>query len=457
MNPRWSLLLMVSLGVVALVACAELASPAPSGSSRPAYSLTITLEKDASAADLEAYYDGEVGVWQPEDGFAIFGLDEGAAERFTSSLSLSASSASLEPNKDVFWGSGKLAWMSGGVSAWAGGSVSAWAGGSVSAWAGGMVSAWAGGKYAPLPENTAKWQKLDLQRAQTLAGELGAGVTVAVIDSGIDLQHPAFEGGLVPASMMWDYVENDSVPQEEGVLGEGAYGHGTNIASIILQVAPKAKILPLRVLEPDGSGDTIDVAAAISYAVTKGAKVINLSLGSEVRSAAVATAIDAATAKGVFVISSSGNTADQRVTYPASEAHFDTLSGRYSISVGSVDANDNKSSFSTYGTSLELVAPGEGAYGPVPGERLGAWTGTSMAVPMVAGALALALSEDLNLSLKVLTDRLGNEAEDIYEHNQNDAYKHLLGEGRLDIAEFLEQVLEDHGENDEGNDGDEEN
>ena len=351
-----------------------------------------------------------------------------------------AVSGTLEPNRAVFSGSAQLAWMNGMVSAWAGGSVSAWAGGSVSAWAGGMVSAWAGGSFVPVPQNTAKWQRLGLESAQRRASRLGEGVTVAVIDSGVDLQHPALQGGLDSAEM-WDYVGNDAVPQEQGTLGQGGYGHGTSVAGIVLQIAPRARVLPLRVLGQGGSGDVVDVAAAISRAVKAGADVINLSLGSDEVSVAVSSAIDAATARGVFVISSSGNTADQHITFPASQAYLDSTQGQFSLSVGSVDDLDLKSSFSTYGPALELVAPGEMVFGPVPESRQGAWSGTSMAAPMVSGALALALGERLGETPQMLTYRLKNRAVNITRQGQNVAYDELLGDGRLSIADFLNAVM----------------
>jgi thermitase len=283
------------------------------------YSLTVKIRKEDTIAQTESKYGGKVVVWRPDERFAILALSKTTGDQ----LGTGSTTETLEPNKKVFSGSGQLATMSGSVSAWAGGSVSAWAGGSVSAWAGGSVSAWAGGSYVPMPQNTAKWQKINLQQAQTLATSLGAGVKVAIIDTGIDLQHPAFEGGLVDASEMWDYVGNDAVPQEEGVLGtDAAFGHGTSVAGIVLQIAPKAKILPLRVLGSDGSGDVLNVAAAINRAMQAGANIINLSLGSETNSQAVNDAISAATLRGIFVISSSGNSNNQNVTFPANQANL---------------------------------------------------------------------------------------------------------------------------------------
>jgi thermitase len=410
------------------------------------YSLSVKIKNDDTVIETETKYKGKVVVWRPDEKFAILALDKTSGDQLEASGGMGT--ATLETNKKVFSGSGQLATMSGSISAWAGGSISAWAGGS--------ISAWAGGNFVPMPQNTTKWQTMNLQQAQTLATNLGAGVKIAVIDSGIDLQHPAFQGGLVPASEMWDYVGNDAVPQEAGVLGtDAAYGHGTSVAGIILQIAPKAKILPLRVLGPDGSGDVLNVAAAINRAIQAGVKIINLSLGSDTNSPAVNDAINAATLRGIFVISSSGNTNNQNVTFPANQANSDTtIAGQYSLSVSSVDANDDKSSFSTWGTSLEISAPGEQVFGPVPENKMGAWSGTSMSAPMVSATLALALGQGLKsgLSLADLTKKLKDNAYNIYKSGQNSAYKIdstivgvssqlLLGDGRLDINNFLNSVV----------------
>ncbi len=431
--------LLLAFTALLLVACGSVQNAPSSTSDSPEYVLTVDISSSDTVADLETLYSGKVVLWQPADGFAVLGLDHAP-----SNLSALATS-SLETNPGKFWSNAKQAWMSGGVSAWSGGGVSAWSGGGVSAWSGGGVSAWSGGSYRPLPQNTTKWLNMNLQQAQLLATNLGAGIKVAVIDSGVDLAHPALAGGFVPAIEMWDYVGNDAVPQEEGTLGTGAYGHGTSVAAIVLQFAPKAKILPLRVLSPNGSGDVLHVAAAITNAVSKGVKIINLSLGSDVRSAAVASAIAAATAKGVYIVSSSGNTANTSITYPANDAALTTTAGLYSVSVGSVNALDKKSSFSTYGTSLEIVGQGEVVYGPVPGKRLGAWTGTSMAAPMVSGALALALAQNVPVPRAQLIDLLGSRAANIYRQGLNEAYEtdttELLGEGRLDVGHFIQDAI----------------
>ena len=108
-------------------------------------------------------------------------------------------------------------------------------------------------------------------------------VTTVLIDADatradVEAEHGGtFAGTLAPASEWMDFVDNDGCPMDEP--GGDGYGHGTGVAGVVLQVAPNATILPFRVLGPDGSGDMTSVLAAIDHAVTMGADVINLSLG----------------------------------------------------------------------------------------------------------------------------------------------------------------------------------
>lgn len=135
------------------------------------------------------------------------------------------------------------------------GAIRAWSGG-IRAWSGG-IRAWSGGGElertgAVLLENAAIWERLSLAAAhQALAPKLGRGVTVAVIDTGIDTRHPIFSGRLSERSSWYDFVDGDREPQEAPGV---AFGHGTMVASIVLQLAPEATLMPLRVLDGDGGG-----------------------------------------------------------------------------------------------------------------------------------------------------------------------------------------------------------
>ncbi|WP_424952752.1 S8 family serine peptidase [Deinococcus sp.] len=398
--------------------------------------VTVPLAAQDTRASLETRSGGTVLSWDNTGCSAqdvgscqaVLGLNDGGGRLSSQALSTLSSrlgrQLAAEQNRDQFSG---------------GGAITATLSGSMAIWAGGSMAIWAGGSYAPVPQNTAVWKTLHLQQAQTLAPNLGAGVTVAVIDTGLDLNHPAFRGALTDPATWWDFYGGDAVPQDEGVLGSGAYGHGTNVAGIILQVAPRAKIMPLRVLGPDGSGDSLNVASAINWAVAKGANVINLSLGSAQESKLVLDAVKAATARNVLVVSSAGNSNSDKMTYPAANA--DKNAGL--LSVGSVNAVDIKSSFSNYGKALELMSPGENVYAPAPGGMLAAWSGTSQAAPMASGGLALALGQGTTGAASGLVDRLTGSAVAIDSLPLNKPFADKLGEGRLDLAAFLASPASD--------------
>lgn len=348
--------------------------------------------------------------------------------------------AQLERNIGRFTtGVGARANAAGAAAYWAMGAAAYWAMGAAAYWAMGAAAYWAMGQYSMVPQNTSLWEQVKLQQGQALAPRLGEGVTVAVIDTGIDLQHPAFQGALADPSTWHDFLAGDDVPQEEGTAGEGAYGHGTNVAGIVLQIAPHAKLMPLRVLGSDGSGDVSGVTQAIRWAVDKGAQVINLSLGSSESSPAVQAAIDWAAAHDVLVVASAGNE-DGVLNYPAANATQGSAAENL-LSVGSVDEHDLKSSFSNYGPALEVVAPGEHVYAPAPESRLVAWSGTSMAAPIAAGGLALALGQTLDVPVRSLIETMKNTTSDVYAGGANASYTGLLGRGRLDLAAFLEHAV----------------
>ncbi|WP_084542274.1 S8 family peptidase [Calidithermus chliarophilus] len=416
--------------------------PLSANQPRADFVLTVPLSGSESRSSLEERYGGKALVWE-SGSYAMLGLDSRTAEAKKDVIA--ADNLTLEPNARSFLSGGQAAWMSGSSTIWAGGSSTIWAGGSSAIWAGGSSAIWAGGVFAWMPENTETWKRIRLEQGHRLAPRLGYGVKVAVIDTGVDLEHPALKEALAPAGEWWDFYDNDPVPQEVGDLGQGGYGHGTNVAGIIRQVAPRATLLPLRVLGSDGYGDVAAVAAAIDWAVAKGAKVINLSLGSDQKHDAIEQAIRAANGKGVLVVASTGNTGDDKVTFPASTM-ADDKNGWKRLSVTSVNLSDVKSSFATYGKSVELAAPGENVYGPAPGNpepRKAAWTGTSMAAPMASGALALALGQKLEVPAANLADELRVRSSDIYNNGLNEAYKDQVGKGRLDLEEFLRNVLDD--------------
>lgn len=415
-----------------LAACTQNNTPQTSTTS-PAYVAEVPMQASATPQSLEATYGGKVIAAHPDSGYALMGFSQKPDSGSVQSQALFG--ITLETNRSIFKAGATLATM--------GGRRTAWAGGDVRSWAGGRRTAWAGGAYSLIPENTTAFQQIGLESAQKTATNLGAGVKIAVIDTGLDLNHAAFAGALAPASEWKDYVDGDAVPQDVGELGVGGFGHGTAVAAIALQVAPNAIILPIRVLGPDGSGNIDSVAQAIDWATAKGARIINLSLGSDERSSTVYNAILRATLAGVQVVSSAGNDNLNKITFPASDALGWGVKNFF-LSVSSVDSQDNKSSFSNYSTNVRISAPGENIYTAGPGNLMVAWSGTSMSTPMVSGALALAYSLPNTNSLyswKWAT-KLEEKAKGIYSSGANSMYDKQVGtKGRLDIPEFLKSGL----------------
>lgn len=235
-------------------------------------------------------------------------------------------------------------------------------------------------------------------------------VLVAVIDTGIDASHPALAGRV--AAHGWDFlaghpgamdVGNGRDDDGDGWIDE-AHGHGTHVASVITLVNPDARILPLRVLDADGNGDSYDVAQAILYAVDHGAHVINLSLSMKGESNAVAVALEYAALMGVSVFASAGNTGKEKVLFPASyearQFELDvpllpvswTPSADAVTAVAATDAHGEKAGFSAFGFTVDLDAPGIDVYGAMPGGGYAWWSGTSMATAVASGVASLVLS-----------------------------------------------------------------
>ena len=249
----------------------------------------------------------------------------------------------------------------------------------------------------------------------------GAGVIVAVLDTGVDYGHADLAtsrwvnaaencangtdddgNGYVDDCYGWDFVGYDNSPWD----GNNHF-HGTHVAGIIgarrdtvgiAGVAPDVTIMDLRVLDTRGSGYTSGFAQAIRYAVDNGAHIINMSLGSQPGTSrsgfgSVEQAVQYAQSRGVLIVAAAGNSnvdIDTATVWPASYAPlYDNV-----MTVASTDYADQRSSFSNYGVaSVTIGAPGSQILSTVPGGGWSNASGTSMAAPMAAGAAALLLGE----------------------------------------------------------------
>lgn len=234
-------------------------------------------------------------------------------------------------------------------------------------------------------------------------------VVVAVVDTGVDATHVDLRGRV--ASGGWDFVDNDGDPADVN-------GHGTHVASIVAAAAgngegivgaaldTETSILPVRVLDAGGDGDTYTVAQGITYAADHGADIILLSLSSPVDSQVMHQAITHACQRGALILAAAGNGGRSISNYfPA--AYPEVLA----ISAG--DAEGQLAWFSNYGPQVDLAAPGVGIWGAVPGGKYEQRSGTSAAAALAAGVAAVVWSAFGDLTAAEVSELLQNTARDL--------------------------------------------
>ena len=280
------------------------------------------------------------------------------------------------------------------------------------------------------PYRASQWDLAKIQAPAAWQKSTGAGVVVAVIDSGVDASHPDLAGQVLPGV--------DLVGGTSGVSTD-PNGHGTHVAGTIAALtgnevgvsgfAPDAKILPIRTQNANGSGLMSTVATGITYAADHGAQVINMSLGGGTQVSAVTNAIAYARSKGVVVVASAGNsrTSGSPISYPAADPGV--------IAVASTDSADNFSSFSNRGTYVDVAAPGSGILStyPVALGSYGSMSGTSMASPHIAAVAALLKAFDTGLSPDRIQEAMETSAVDLGAAGKDADF----GYGRVDAAAAL--------------------
>jgi len=198
-----------------------------------------------------------------------------------------------------------------------------------------------------------------------------------------------------------------------------AYGHATLCAGVIAAIAPDSMIMPLRVFDDSGQTDVFSVTKAIYYAVRNGAKVINMSFGMSRSSGAIKAAVNYAASNNVVTVASAGNQNTSTPQFPASASGV--------IAVASVTRTDAKASFSNYGSTIYVDAPGVNIISAYPNARYAMVSGGSFSAPMVAAEAALIMSVK-NVNVKTT---IGSAVVNITA--QNPSYVGKLGLGRIDI------------------------
>ena len=265
--------------------------------------------------------------------------------------------------------------------------------------------------FANQISETGQLESLQVDSASALA-ESAEEITIAVLDTGLDLTHPTVSNrlwwnrdeiagngldddrdGYVDNVNGWDFVGGTSSPDESTLVGPIS-GHGTFISGLILLTAPKARIMPLRVLGTDGVGSAFDAAAAVNFAAQNGARVISMSFGADggAQPKVLREAISSARELGVVLVAAVGNGSSSQIAYPAADS--DRV-----ISVGATDTSQKKADFSNYAEeAVDVWAPGVDLVSAMPGRyedgspRYAVWSGTSFSTALVAAACSLLLS-----------------------------------------------------------------
>jgi subtilisin len=247
-------------------------------------------------------------------------------------------------------------------------------------------------------------------------GYTGQGVVVAVVDTGVDYNHPDLKDNIWtnPTEIFGNGVDDDGNGYVDDVRGWNFVNntnevmddneHGSHVSGIIAGkkndfgvtgIAYDTKIMPLKVLDGSGSGSSASVANGIRYAAKNGANVINLSLGSNSPDREIESAIEYASSQGSIVVMAAGNDSNSQPGYPARYA------SKYGIAVGAIDKNEQMAYFSNRAGGEQLTyvtAPGVDIYSTVPNNQYASLSGTSMAAPYVAGVVALMLSANPSLN-----------------------------------------------------------
>lgn len=256
----------------------------------------------------------------------------------------------------------------------------------------------------------------------------GSNVVIAILDSGVDPDHPDLAAKLVPG---WNTYNNNADTAD-------VYGHGTKVAGAaaaltnnsvgVAAIAGDAQVMPMRVTGTDGWASYSAIASALTWAADRGARVANISFYGVETSSSARSAAQYMKNKGGLVVTSAGNYGVEETIAPS-----DTM-----ITVSATDSNDNKASWSSYGSFVDVAAPGTSIYSTVNGGGYGSVSGTSFSSPITAGVVALMMSANPALSPADLEKALYSSALDL----GTAGFDKYFGNGRVDAAAAVAASVE---------------
>lgn len=301
---------------------------------------------------------------------------------------------------------------------------------------------------------------IDMEYAWSLQQGSSA-ITVAILDTGVDYQHPDLvnrmwvneteipgngldddNNGYIDDVSGYDFANNDNDPMDVN-------GHGTHVAGIVgaeagndtgfVGIDWNCKLMALKVVRDNNTSNYSDYAAAIFYAVAKGAKVINLSLTSYNPSAVLDEAFAYAHSQGVVIVVAMANNGDRTTHYMAQNPH--------SIAVGATTPSDKRASFSNYNSYIDVVAPGSVIFGlNIADYEDDNFTlnGTSQSTPLVSGLVSLLFAQDLTRTPEEIRHIIRTSADDQVGPSNEDVAGHddYFGYGRINAFNALSQYFD---------------
>ncbi|QZT34031.1 S8 family serine peptidase [Caldalkalibacillus thermarum TA2.A1] len=262
-------------------------------------------------------------------------------------------------------------------------------------------------------------------------------ITIAILDTGIDLTHPLLKDFLVEGIHLITYTEEEQERLDIDPTPQDYNGHGTQVAGVIVAAENEwgyrgllrsANLMPVKVMRDDGSGSEFDVARGIYHAVDHQADIIVLSVGFPFNSEWMREAVEYAEEHGVLVIAATGNseegTGAMQVSYPAAYPSV--------LAVGAVNERDEYERYSNFGPEVDLVAPGT-VFTTDTGGGFTKVQGTSMAAPQVAALAALVMHQYPELTPVEVRNHMIYTAEDVYQ----EGWDMYTGHGRIDMGAAL--------------------
>jgi subtilisin family serine protease len=287
------------------------------------------------------------------------------------------------------------------------------------------------------PDFPSEWHLAKIQSPYAWSITTGtSGVILGIIDSGVDPNHPDLASKLVPGWNFLTGTSNTADVQGHGTAVAGAAAASTNNGMGVSGVAWSNKIMPLVAVDSTLYASYSNLASAITYAADNGVRIIVITAAGSTASSTLQSAVDYAWSKGAVIFASAGNNSTSAPYYPAACNHV--------VAVSATDQNDNLTSFSDYGSWIDLSAPGINIYTTELGGGYWVCWGTSFSAPIAASVAALALSRQPTLTNSALVSLMEQNADDIgaagwdqyYGYGRVNAYRTVTAASSTSLSDI---------------------